>query len=276
MSVTQPVRNAFAILLCAIALSAAGCSMSKLGRNSQITACEADEYAVRLQQSEQTRESLCGQLDQCRAEVESLKAEISKAKIELLEKAALIRQLDSQLAGRQQMIDEAVVEVVRAKAKLRSIESRAEAASTMAEAEIALKSLKGRDFSESSGEASGQFDKAESMLKMSAGEFRRENYGGALYLAGQAKAQIKAIKVSFKQQENGELITGEVLFRPPLPLILIKRSNLRTVPDLGSDVLQVLEKGTPVIGYSHKDEWVRIQMEDGPSGWVHQSLIQGR
>ena len=39
------------------------------------------------------------------------------------------------------MLDEAVVEVVRTKAKLRSIESRAEAASSMAEAEIALKGL---------------------------------------------------------------------------------------------------------------------------------------
>lgn len=275
MPVTRSLRNTFAIIFFAIALSAAGCAMSNLDRNSQITACEADEYIVRLQQSEQARERLQARFNQCRAEAESMKAEISNAKIESLEKEALIRQLDAQIASRQQMIDEAVVEVVRAKAKLRSIESRAEAASTMAEAEIALKSLRARDLSESGG-ASDQFGKAESLLKMSAHEFKRENYGGALYLAGQAKAQIKAMKIGIKRQESDKLIAGEVLFRPPLSLILIKRSNLRKIPDLDSEVLRVLEKGMPVIGYSHKNEWVRIHTEDGQSGWVHQSLIQGR
>lgn len=272
---TRCLPKTLGTVLCALAFSAAGCSMSGVGRAPQLNPCDADEYIVRLKQSEQVQEQLRNQLDQCRAEAESLKAEISNTKIELLEKGALIRQLDSQVASRQQMVDEAVVEVVRAKAKLRSIESRAEAASTMAEAEIALKTLKAMEISDADG-ASDQFGKAESMLKMSASEFKRENYGGALYLAGQAKAQIKAIQGSLKQQSSSQLIAGEVLFRPPLPLILIKRSNLRKVPDLDAEVLRVLEKGMPVIGYSHKDNWVRVQMEDGESGWIHQSLIQGR
>lgn len=263
------------VLACAIALGAVGCPKSRLSGSPQIGPCETDEYIVRLKQTEQARENLQDQLDQCRAETESLKAEISKTKIELLEKAALVRQLDTQLANRQLMIDEAVVEVVRAKAKLRSIESRAEAASTMAEAEIALKSLKERDLSDSAN-ASSQYFKAESLLKMSAREFKRENYGGALYLAGQAKARIKAIQGSLNQSSGRTLIDGEVLFRPFLPLILIKRSNLRKLPDLDSEVLRVLAEGLSVIGYSHKDDWVRIQVEDGQSGWVHQGLVRER
>jgi hypothetical protein len=249
--------------------------MIGMGSPVRTKPCEEDKYIAGLKQSEHLQEQLQSQLSQCQAEAESLRAEIRRSQIELLEKGALIRQLDTQIAYRQQMIDEAVVEVVRAKAKLRSIESRAEAASTMAETEIALKGLKAHNFSLSDG-ASDQFDKAKTMLTMSADEFKRENYGGALYLAGQAKSQIKAIQSSRNHDVSDELIAGEVLFRPPLSLLLLKRSNLRKVPDLDSEVLHVLEKGTPIIGYSHKDDWIRVQMEDGESGWVHQSLITGR
>lgn len=57
---------------------------------------------------------------------------------------------------------------------------------------------------------------------------------------------------------------------------LIKRSNLRTGPDLSSAVERVLENGTPVVGYSHKDEWIRVRTESGEFGWVHQRLVGAR
>jgi len=37
-----------------------------------------------------------------------------------------------------------------------------------------------------------------------------------------------------------------------------------------------LKKGTPLIGYSHKDKWVRVMSEDGTYGWVFQTLVGGR
>ena len=249
----------------------AGCRMSSLRPSPQATACDDSKYIAQLKRSEQLQE----QLGNCQAEAESLRAEIRESQIELLEKGAQIQQLETQKSYQQQMIDEAVVEVVRTKAKLRSIESRAEAASAMAETEIALKALKNQNFSDAYG-ASGPFDKAESLLRMSTDEFKRENYGGALYLSGQAKAQIKAIQSSHSHAAAPEMLAGEVVFSPPLPLTLLKRSNLRKAPDLNAEVLRVLEKGMPIIGYSHKDDWIRAQMEDGESGWIHQSLIQGR
>ncbi len=252
-----------------------GCQTPRLRPSPQTNPCDENKYIAQLKRSEQLQEQLQEQLSNCQVEAEALKAEIRSSQIGLLEKGALIQELNAQISNQQQTIDEAVVEVVRAKAKLRSIESRAEAASTMAETEIALKSLKTQNFSDT-GSASSQFDKAESLLKMSADEFKRENYGGALYLSGQAKAQIKAIQSRRNHEVSAEMVVGEVIFSPPLPLILLKRSNLRKAPDLNSDVLQVLEKGMPIIGYSHKDDWIRVQMEDGEFGWIHQSLIQGR
>ena len=252
-----------------------GCKYLNTQPPPQVAPCQEDRQNARLKELEKTQQQLRSQLRGLQDETEALRVQIRKSQIELLEKAALIKQLNARASYQQQIIDEAVVEVVRAKAKLRSIESRAEAASTMAETEIALKALKAQHLSDTDG-GTGLFDKAEYLMRMSTEEFKRENYGGALYLAGQARSQIKAIQSSRDPMAGEEILPGEKIFTPPLPLILLKRSNLRKAPDIHSKVLQVLEKDLPIIGYSHKDDWIRTRLEGGRSGWVHQSLIQGR
>ena len=205
--------------------------------------------------------------------LESLEDEIAKTKLRILEKEAQIRELEDRLDSQQKMLDEAIQEVVRAKAKLRSLESKAEAASEMAEAEIAVKALKvqlaarGED---------PEVAKAEQLLKMSVEEFKKENYGGALYLISQAKGQIKTGQMRLGDKRKLKSMEGEVLFAQPLPLQVLKNSNLREMPDLKSNILTTLEKGTPLIGYSYKDQWVRVTREDGISGWIFQTLVGGR
>ena len=255
-------------------LLATGCAVARTPKaEGGDDACR--KVSARLKQQERLADQLRQQLEQSQAQTESRKSEIGRLQIKLLEKEALIRQLQDKASLQQQTIDEAVLEVVRAKAKLRSIESRAEAASTMAETEIALKTLKGQVLSPSTTVA-GSIQKAESLLKMSTVEFKRENYGGALYLAGQARAQITAIQSGRQHALADDMLPGEKTFKPPLALILLKRSNLRKAPDLSSHVLRVLEKGTRIVGYSHKGEWIRVRTEAGESGWIHQSLVGGR
>jgi hypothetical protein len=89
----------------------------------------------------------------------------------------------------QKQLDDAITEVVRTKSKLRSIESKAETASTIAEAEIAVKSMRGRIADQRPGKAGGVV-KAEQLLKLSTREFKNQNYSGALYLAVQSKNQV--------------------------------------------------------------------------------------
>jgi SH3-like domain-containing protein len=57
---------------------------------------------------------------------------------------------------------------------------------------------------------------------------------------------------------------------------VLRTSNLRDQPDLESKVITTLEKGTPLIGYSYKDKWLRVMSEDGSYGWVFQTLVGGR
>ncbi len=204
---------------------------------------------------------------------------IAKLQLQLLERDAQIKQLEERLNSQQEMLDEAIQEVVRAKAKLRSLESKAEAASGIAEAEIAVKALKAQLAGQT---RNTEFIKAQELLKMSAQEFKKENYGGAVYLTSQAKGHIRAGQIRLEGREKVAPIKrlppirGEVFFALPLPLQVLRTSNLRKQPDRESKVITTLEKGTPLIGYSYKDKWVRVTSEDGAYGWVFQTLVGGR
>lgn len=191
---------------------------------------------------------------------------IAKLRLDFLEKETQIKEL-------QKKYDEAVQEVVRTKAKLHSLESKAEAASTMAEAEIALKALRARVAGQKEGP---QVIQAKHLLDMSAREFKKHNYGGALYLASQAKGLVHMGQGRLVNREKIPMVSGEVLFALPVPLELLAKSNVREGPGLDFEVLFTLKKGTPLLGHSYKDEWVRVKDEDGRGGWIYQTLLGGR
>jgi hypothetical protein len=203
-----------------------------------------------------------------------LKDSVSKMHMQMLEKEAQIKKLEERQKTQQKVLDSAIQEVVRAKAKLASLESKAEAASNMAEAEIALRNLKGEL---GAGEKDPDVIKAKQLMKMSAMEFDKENYGGALYLTSQAMSHIKAGQMRMRPLEKIPVIKGEILFAEPLSLRVLKTSNLREAPDLKSKVITTLERGAPVVGYSYKGEWVQVHSEQGEiHGWIFQTLVGAR
>lgn len=200
------------------------------------------------------------------ATYQELEAEIARLQLRLLEKETLTGELEKK-------VDEAIQEVVRAKAKLHSLESKAEAASTIAEAEIALKALKAKAVRP---EEDPTLTDAEHLLKMSGREFKKQNYGGALYLASQAKALVSKGQGRLMTREKLPIRPGEVLFAMPLPLQALGKSNIRQGPGLDFKILFTLEKDTPLVGHSFKNEWVRVKSEDGRGGWVFHTLLGGR
>src|SRR5262245_42670192 len=101
---------------------------------------------------------------------------IASLELQVLEKSAQIDQLQEQL-------DEARREVVRSMARLQSVATRAEAASGIAEAELALQSMPDN--------VAAAAD-IRSLTEQSSVEFEKANYGGALYLARQAKSAALA------------------------------------------------------------------------------------
>jgi|GEM_PF-6230040 len=87
---------------------------------------------------------------------------------------------DAQIVDLQRRLADAMNEAVRAMARLRTLATRAEAASAIAEAEVTVQQVR-----QGAGRAESQ--EAGRLLRAAGVEFEAENYGGAVYLATQAK-----------------------------------------------------------------------------------------
>ena len=200
-------------------------------------------------------------------EIRNLYERNAKLQLKLLERNAELARLDDERT-------EAIQEVVRTKSKLRGIESKAEAASTMAEVEIALKQVKA--VAESTKQDPGPgIREAEKLLAMSGAEFENSNYGGTIYLAGQAKSLIGTRREQMGAG-NLSLQPDEEPFAFPIPLEALRKSNVRDGPGLTFQILITLPRDAPVIGLAFRDEWVRVKIEDGRDGWMHYTLVDNQ
>jgi len=189
---------------------------------------------------------------------------IARLELAVMDKEAQVEDLQTRL-------DETRQEVVRAMAKLQTIATRAEAASGMAEAELALQPLKA-----AAPQSSPEASQARRLLEESSHEFGKENYGGALYLANQAKTLAAAGR---GRLAGGERVTerpGETAFGLPIPLSAVSVGNVREGPGLSARVSYSVQPGDSLTGYSYVDEWIRISDAGGRGGWIFRNLIERR
>jgi uncharacterized coiled-coil protein SlyX len=179
---------------------------------------------------------------------------------------------EAQVADLQNRLDDARREVVRAMAKLQSLATRAEAASGMAEAEIALQALRANGGTP----APPELGQGNQLLQLATAAFDQQNYAGALYLATEAKNAAAVGRRRAQSDDRGATRRGEVAFALPLRVQATQRANLREGPGATFKVLFTLEGGAPLVAYSYVDQWVRVTAEGDRSGWIHQSLIGRR
>jgi len=197
----------------------------------------------------------------------ALEQRAARLELKVLEQEAQVDELQSRL-------DDARREVVRAMAKLQSLATRAEAASGMAEAEIALQALRAANGNNSP--PSPEYGQGKELLQLATAEFDQQNYAGALYLATEAKNAAAAGQGRAASDDRGATRKGEVPFALPLRLQTTGRANVREGPGAGFKVLFTLETGAPVVAYSYVDQWVRIRDNGDRPGWIRQTLIDRR
>lgn len=183
-----------------------------------------------------------------------------------LELALLER--DAQIDELQTRLDETRQEVVRAMAKLQTLATKAEAASGLAEAEVAVQSLR----TPGGQRARPELAQATKLLKQSGDEFNKQNYAGSLYLATQTKRLAGAAKGRLNGTGLGAR-PGESTFTAPVRLQAVRRSNVREGPGTNFKVLFTMAAGTSVTGYSYTDNWIRVTAENGRAGWVMRNLV---
>ncbi len=197
----------------------------------------------------------------------ALEQRAARLELKVLEQEAQVDELQSRL-------DDARREVVRAMAKLQSLATRAEAASGMAEAEIALQAL--RTANGNSAPPSPEYGQGSQLLQLATTEFDQQNYAGALYLATEAKNAAAAGRGRVASDDRAATRRGEVPFALPLRLQTTGRANVREGPGAGFKVLFTLETGVAIVAYSYVDQWVRIRDDNDRAGWIHQTLIDRR
>jgi len=175
---------------------------------------------------------------------------------------------DAQIEDLQTRLEDTRAEVVRSMAKLQSVASRAQAASAMAEAEVALQTMR----SGISGDPPPEISQVNRLVKQSSTEFDKQNYGGALYLANQAKTAASGYRGRLGMS-RGEARPGETLFAVPIKLKTSAKGNVREGPGTNFAVSYSAEPNTPLTAFSYADEWIRIADENGRSGWIHRTLV---
>jgi uncharacterized coiled-coil protein SlyX len=189
---------------------------------------------------------------------------IARLELSLMDKEAQVDDLQARL-------DAAREEVVRAMAKLQTLATRAEAASGIAEAELAL-----QPWQVAAPQSSPEAAQARRLQKDSSAEFGKENYGGALYLANQAKTMAAAGRGRLAGGERVPERPGETAFGLPIPLKAVSGGNVREGPGLGARVLFSVQAGDSLTGYSYVDEWIRISDGEGRGGWIFRNLVERR
>jgi uncharacterized coiled-coil protein SlyX len=191
-----------------------------------------------------------------------LERRLSRLELRVIEKETQVDELQTRL-------DDARDEVVRTMAKLQTLASRAEAASAMAEADVALTSFRNADGARQLPELA----QASRFVQQSTSEFNKQNYGGALYLANQAKTVATAGRNRLSAAKSAAPRQGETQFALPIRLKVASRGNVREGPGTSFSVAFAVEAGNGLTGFSYTDDWIRVTDDAGRNGWIFRSLI---
>jgi Bacterial SH3 domain len=238
------------VALIALAALSSGCSAGFWQQSDQ--SAQQRQADARRRPEETARKQLAANRE--------LEERIARQQLAIFEKDAELRALN-------QKLEAAILEVVRAMAKLRGLSGRAEAASSLAETEIALKSvpadaaLRPKD---------ADLAQAQQLFALATEEFKKQNYDGTVYLTSQVKLLVKT------HPERNPKTAEEVGLGMWLALRAAGRGNVREGPGPSHRVLFVVDKGTPLTAVSYNGVWVRVKTDDGRLGWLHYTLLDQR
>jgi hypothetical protein len=195
---------------------------------------------------------------------------------ELEEKLArqqlLLFEREAEIKALNQKLEAAILEVVRAMAKLRGLSGRAEAASNLAETEIALKAVSG----DPGRPKDADLAQAQQLFAMATEEFKKQNYDGTVYLTSQVKMLIRPHGDRIAKPGEVRKADGELALASSLAVRASGRSNVREGPGPAFKVLFVIDKGTPLSALSYTGVWVRVKTDDGRAGWMHYTMLDPR
>lgn len=173
------------------------------------------------------------------------------------------RRLEEQVALLKRELDVTETEMIRTKARLKGIETKAEASSAIAEGRILL----GRMADERGPRALG-VQRAQEALERAETLLREENFGAAIFFA--QKAQDAALKA----REPRAAQTGQERPAPNASYTVKAASaNLRKGPGTNEPIVARLVKGERLKASVTRGDWIRVEYAGG-AAWIHRSLVE--
>lgn len=199
--------------------------------------------------------------------------EVARLRQDLANREGELRDLRSNQRDQVKVLQESTREVTRAKVKLRRLATQADAASYIAEVEVAMESLRG------SMRATSPIPLmvlAQDILESTAAPFAQGEFGMAMDRAAQAEQLIALVAHYQGRPGSRPRVPGEVPLQVAIPLKVTIDSNLRRQPLGKSPVVGVLKKDSPLVAHAYKGSWLQVETEDGRSGWVDQTQLGAR
>lgn len=177
------------------------------------------------------------------------------------------RRLEERIALLQRDLELTETEIIRTKARLKGIETRAEASSAIAEARILTGRLDPKARAATVSLCNENIAKAEAQLTGTS-----VNYGAAVFFATKAqdiakKAQEASDPARHPASED-ERPAPQASYR-----VKAKGANIRKGPDVTEDILAEAPEGTVLEASAVKGDWVKVNY-NGTTGWVSRSVLE--
>lgn len=188
------------------------------------------------------------------AEAEQLAAQLKKSAEEQ-------RRLEERVSLLSRDLELTETEVIRTKAKLKGLETKAEASSAIAEAKILMRrlaDLKGH---------TANMTRCQELVDRAEQQLEDENYGAASFFALKAQELLGEARRS---------TTAEALEHPAAKrqyVVAAETANIRQEPSMSAPVVGKANKGTLLDASAVRGEWVKVKLGE-LSGWVHRSLLE--
>jgi len=175
------------------------------------------------------------------------------------------RRLEERTALLQRDLELTETEIIRTKARLKGIETRAEASSAIAEARILAGRLDPKARAATRSLCNDNIAKAEQQLT-------QVNYGAAVFFA--TKAQDIAKKAQEASDPGRRAVSDDERPAPQASYRVKARSaNIRKGPEVTEDVLAEAPEGSVLEASAMKGDWVKVTY-NGTTGWVSRSVLE--
>ncbi|MEO6422664.1 MAG: SH3 domain-containing protein [Candidatus Nitrotoga sp.] len=194
--------------------------------------------------------------------------EIKRLQQLLAEKEVQIRNMNARQQDQAKALQLSTNQVTREQVRIRRLATMPGAASSIAEAEVAMASLKLDQFT-----APEQTLQAQRLLDAATKSYAKGNYGAAMNHAEQSREFIEMLKDN-RTGKSTDPRLAMVLFNIPIPLRTKSNINLRQEPFSNAAKLAILKKDTALTVHAYLGDWLNVQISNERSGWVLNTLVE--